>query len=208
MTNGGSDWLTRLRGKEEGAFSELYQRYQSRVHRLAMRYLRDEQDAEEAVQDVFLTVYRQVDRFREESSFDTWLYRITVNVCLMKLRANHKNRNLSLEDALLNLERDMPSALHAGLGDWPRLLRMTGSPLEQAYWNELFTEIEKNGEAMGPIRWQTFYLSAIEGYSEKELIKSLKVRPNALKSRIHRSRRYLKKRIKPWLAQSEAIRTV
>jgi len=206
MRNGDSEWVARLREKEESAFCELYQRYQSRVFRLAMRYLRDEQDAEEVVQDVFLTVYRQVDKFREESSFDTWLYRITVNACLMKLRSNPKNRNLSLEDALLNLDREVPSALQAELGDWARLLRMAGSPLEQTYWNELFTEVEKNGEEMGATRWQTFWLSAIDGYSERELIKNLKISPSALKSRIHRSRRYLKKRIKPWLAESQGVR--
>src|SRR5688572_19577990 len=64
------------------AFDRLVERYQRDIYRLCYRYVNDPQDANDMAQEVFLKAYRAIDRFRGDSSFSTWLYRIAVNACL------------------------------------------------------------------------------------------------------------------------------
>ncbi|MCZ7625341.1 MAG: sigma-70 family RNA polymerase sigma factor [Candidatus Methylomirabilis sp.] len=81
------DLVERIKGGDEAAFDALLGRYQERVYRLAMSMTRNREDAEEVLQDVFLAVYRKIESFESRSAFRTWLYRITVNAALMKLRS-------------------------------------------------------------------------------------------------------------------------
>src|SRR5512134_3653947 len=79
--------LVELAGAGENrAFDELVRRYRDRVYRLCMKILRHEDDAAEALQDAFLSAYRGLAKFKRESRFSTWLYRIATNASLMKLR--------------------------------------------------------------------------------------------------------------------------
>ncbi len=75
-----------LKQKSAEAFEELVARYGRRLYPVSLRILRNPEDAEDAVQDSFLSVYRNIDRFREESSLYTWLYRIACNQALAKRR--------------------------------------------------------------------------------------------------------------------------
>src|SRR5258708_5708025 len=68
------------------AFEELISRYESKVFNLAMRFTRNQEDAEEVLQDVFATIYKKIDGFQGKSAFSSWLYRIIVNAAFMKLR--------------------------------------------------------------------------------------------------------------------------
>ncbi len=79
------------------AFSDLFTEYKGSVYRLAATILRDEQDAEDATQDVFLRVFRQAGAFRGQSSFTTWLTAIVVNVCRDRLRRQKLRRAIMLE---------------------------------------------------------------------------------------------------------------
>ena len=72
----------RVAAREEGAFDLLVERYQSRAYRLAWSLLRDAEDARDLSQEAFLRVYQSANRFRGESRFSTWFYRILVNLCL------------------------------------------------------------------------------------------------------------------------------
>ena len=78
--------MHRAREGETRFFDELVARYADRVHRLTYKILRHEQDAEDAMQDAFLSAYRSLPRFQEKSTFSTWLYRIATNAALMRLR--------------------------------------------------------------------------------------------------------------------------
>src|SRR5574341_2109572 len=75
-----------LRGGEEAAFEALLKRHQGKIYRLALSVTKNREDAEEVLQDVFLSVYRKIGSFDGRSAFGTWLYRICVNTALMKLR--------------------------------------------------------------------------------------------------------------------------
>jgi RNA polymerase sigma-70 factor (ECF subfamily) len=89
--------LQRCRQGELAAFTELFHAYQTRVYRLAVTILRDERDAEDALQDVFMRVFERIEDYRGEAPFTTWLTAITVNCCRDKLRRRKVRRALSLE---------------------------------------------------------------------------------------------------------------
>jgi RNA polymerase sigma-70 factor (ECF subfamily) len=89
--------VRRCQQGELAAFSKLFQGYQARVYRLAVAILRDEQDAEDAVQDVFVRVFERIRDYRGDSAFTTWLTAIVVNCCRDKLRRRKVRRTLALD---------------------------------------------------------------------------------------------------------------
>jgi RNA polymerase sigma-70 factor, ECF subfamily len=91
------DLLQRCQNGDLSAFNQLFRAYEGKIFRLAMSILLDKQDAEDAAQDTFLRVFLRIRSFRGESSFDTWLTAVVINVCRDKLRRNRMRRFLSLE---------------------------------------------------------------------------------------------------------------
>jgi RNA polymerase sigma-70 factor (ECF subfamily) len=100
------------RGERE-AFDRLVERYQRDVYRLCYRYVNNHHDANDMAQEVFLKAYRAIGRFRGESAFSTWLYRIAVNTCL-NFRASRKPAAEEVSDAFPDRA---PGALAAALGE-------------------------------------------------------------------------------------------
>lgn len=89
--------VQRCRRGDLCAFTRLFRRFQDRLYDLACAILHNEADAEDAVQDTFLRVFRDIARYRHESSFETWLVAVTVNVCRDRLRRRRVRQALSLE---------------------------------------------------------------------------------------------------------------
>src|SRR5437867_12857781 len=105
------DLLEALRHHEPAAAECLVGAYGERAYRLAARITRNEQDAEEVVQDAFYAVIRQIDTFRGESAFGSWLYRIVANAAYQKLRARSSRRaEIALEDVLPAFHEEGPGA--------------------------------------------------------------------------------------------------
>src|SRR5688500_6364446 len=84
--------LLRLRAREESAVHELADTYGSRIFQLAMRHLKNREDAEEVTQDVLMKVYRKAGAFRGDSALSSWIYRITFNTAMSRLRTNRAER--------------------------------------------------------------------------------------------------------------------
>src|SRR5689334_11655051 len=105
---------------ENRAFDELVRRYRDRVFRLSTKILRHEDDAAEALQDAFLSAYRGLPKFKRESRFSTWLYRIATNAALMKLR-RRRDGHVSYEQSQSGNEDSEPLAIP----DWSQ------QPLEE-----------------------------------------------------------------------------
>src|SRR5205814_1907128 len=80
------DLLTRLKARDEQALAELAEKYGSKIYQLAFRYLRNKEDAEEVTQDVLFKVYRKVDAFRGDAALSSWIYRITFNAAMSRVR--------------------------------------------------------------------------------------------------------------------------
>jgi RNA polymerase sigma-70 factor (ECF subfamily) len=82
------------------AFRALYERYERRIYALALAYLRHKEDALDVVQEAFIKVHRHLDNFQGQSSFYTWLYRVTANLCIDHLRRSAKRRGVEFDDGL------------------------------------------------------------------------------------------------------------
>ena len=82
------------------AFEELVNRYSMRVFTLANRVTKHKEDAEDVMQEVFVSVMRKITAFRGQSSFSSWIYRVTLNCALMRLRKRRQDKSISMEDMM------------------------------------------------------------------------------------------------------------
>ena len=103
--------LQRCQSGEQQALGELFRKYRVRIYRLAVTILRDEQDAEDATQDVFVRLYLQIGSYRGQASFDTWLTTVILNVCRDRLRRQKVRRTISLEWLTGRTNSDQPEVL-------------------------------------------------------------------------------------------------
>src|SRR6266571_6560108 len=98
------DLLARLKSGDEGALSDLADAYSAKIYQLAYRYLRNKEDAEEVTQDVLFKVYRKVGTFRGDAALSSWIYRITFNAAMSRLRtaqyqrSQEEDRQMASED--------------------------------------------------------------------------------------------------------------
>src|SRR5215213_7266591 len=115
--------LGRLRAGDETAIRDVAEAYGSKIYQLAFRYLRNKEDAEEVTQDVLYKVYRKVDAFRGDAQLSSWIYRITFNAAMSRLRtaryqrAQEEDRQAAATDA--NGEAVMPS--RPDVADWSQM---------------------------------------------------------------------------------------
>ncbi len=169
----------------EASFEILIRRYETKVNNLAMRLTRNQEDAEEVLQDVFITVYRKVAGFEGKSKFSSWLYRITVNAAFMKLRKRRQDQSVSMEDILPQLQNQaiqQPTAFGARSDSL-------------AFNNEIKQALEAAISKLPEDYRAVFILRDVDGLSNKEVGKILGLSIPAVKSRLHRSRLMLRKRL-------------
>jgi RNA polymerase sigma-70 factor (ECF subfamily) len=180
MFQSDQDLVQRIKERDYQAFEELVNRYEGKVYRLSMRMLRNQEDAEDALQETFLQVYRGLKGFEGRSNFSTWLFRLATNVCLMKIR--HRETEPA---HLLPLEEYLPrheEGGHPQIQDWP-------DKPEEVLLNK--ESREKMFEALGklPAEYRAvFILRDIEGFSNAETGDALGISVAAVKSRLHRAR--------------------
>lgn len=179
-----TELLKSFRNGCTGSYEELIQRYNSKVFSLAYRLTRNADDAEEVLQDVFVTVYRKIAGFEGKASFSSWIYRVTVNAALMKLRKRRQNRSVGIEDILPDYRN---SALLKGAQT-----QEADNLLERAQLSEALEEaIAKLPDEYRPV----FVLRDVDGLTSKEVGKILELTIPAVKSRLHRSRLMLRRRL-------------
>src|SRR5947209_1368028 len=102
--------VARLQGGDERAVAELATTYGSKIYQLAFRYLRNKEDAEEVTQDVLYKVYRKADAFRGDAAFSSWIYRITFNAAMSRLRTATYQRSQDDERRMQTSEGDDANA--------------------------------------------------------------------------------------------------
>ena len=108
--------VARARQKDFGAFEELLERYEDKVFRLAYRFVRNESEAKEILQDTFLSIWRKLDTFKGDSLFSSWVYRVAANTALMRLRSQRRHPQISTEDLPAGLPRQLPPERRRGAG--------------------------------------------------------------------------------------------
>jgi RNA polymerase sigma-70 factor (ECF subfamily) len=185
--NAERDLVGRMRARDGSAVTDLASLYGPRIQQLAFRYLRNWEDAEEVAQDVLLKVYRKIDAFRGDAALSSWIYRITFNTAMSRLR----NVRASRAAELPHLE--------------PGGEASEASPAEPADWTALADDQVMRAQMRRQLVGALTYLPAvyrvpvllrdIHGLSTEEASAILKVKPQTLKSRLHRGRLILRKHL-------------
>jgi RNA polymerase sigma-70 factor (ECF subfamily) len=184
-----------LRREDEGAASTLVSQYGDRVYRLAFRITGNREDAEEVVQDALWAAFRKIHSFRGESAFGSWLYRIAANAAYQKLRERRgREQEISWESVLPQGDGD---GQHQGeITDWSARVE------EPALQGELQTVLRSAVDAL-PADYRTaFLLHDVEGLSNPEISQTLGISLPAVKSRVHRSRLFLRERLSRYMARA------
>jgi RNA polymerase sigma-70 factor (ECF subfamily) len=175
-------------------FERLMARYEKKIYNLALRMLRDPDDAREILQETFLKVYDNLEKFRGEAHLSTWIYRIAMNEALMRIRKD-KNRARSI-DSFKGTDEE-PRELE--VQDWsPR-------PLDRLLTKELGGELEHAVSLLPEDYRAAFLLRDMEGLSNEEIAKVLKVSVPAVKSRIHRARVFLRNELSKYFAKGRHV---
>ncbi len=175
-----------LKQKSSEAFEELVTRYARRLYLVSYRILRNPQDAEDAVQETFLQVFRSIHKFREEWSLFTWLHQIVTNQALEKLRKQGQFKVVPIEPYLPRFES---GRLVDQMRDW----RKEPNFVLQAKELELFFEMcinELPDENRIP-----YILKDVEKLSEDQVCEILRLSKPIMKNRVHRARLVIRNRI-------------
>jgi RNA polymerase sigma-70 factor, ECF subfamily len=184
------DLLKRLQAGDENALTELADTYSSKIYQLAFRYLRNKEDAEEVTQDVLFKVHRKINAFRGDSALSSWIYRITFNAAMSRLRTARYQRSQDDERSMANSESgegSRPSV--ADVADWSDLAdeRVLRSQLRRRLFRAIL--------ALPAIYRAPVLLRDIHGMSTEEASALLQVKDQTLKSRLHRGRLILRKQL-------------
>src|SRR5690242_16894879 len=113
--------LARLQAGDELAVADLVNEYGSKVYQLAFRYLRNKEDAEEVAQDVLFKVYRKVGEFRGDAALSSWIYRITFNAAMSRLRTSQYQRARDEERQTAHEQENGESAAPRDIADWSEM---------------------------------------------------------------------------------------
>lgn len=180
--------------ENDRAFGQLVERYESKVYSLALKMLRNPEDAEDVLQDTFLRAYRGIKSFKGNSTFSTWVYRITANSALMRLRKKQLP-TVSIDDAD---EREAP----INIADW------APGPAEQLLSQETQRAMNEAIEALPAEFRQVFVLRDIEELSNSEVADILDLSVAAVKSRLHRARLKVRNRLASYFGESKSRRAM
>lgn len=181
---GDEDLVRVAQAGDTRAFDELVKRYQDKVYRLSFKILRHEEDAAEALQDAFLSAFRGIRSFKAESTFSTWLYRITTNASLMKYRKRRDNV-VSLDQSQSQNEDAEPLQIP----DW------STQPVKDLLDVETREVMEEGVRRLPEDLRTVFLLRDVEGLSNAEVAETLGLSVAAVKSRLHRARINLRDRL-------------
>lgn len=183
--------IKKIQKGDELAFMELLEKYETKVFHLAMRFTRNHEDAEEVLQDVFSTIHRKLHLFEGKSAFSSWLYRIVVNAAFMKLRKRRQQPAISLEDLAPTVRQQFLD------GD-----SITNNQTDEYTLNREMREILREAINRLPDQYRdVFVLRDVNGLSNQEVSEILSLSIPAVKSRLHRSRLMLRKKLQRYYAE-------
>jgi RNA polymerase sigma-70 factor (ECF subfamily) len=174
--------IERLRARDHSAVSDLASQYSSRIRQLALRYVKNEEDAEEVVQDVLMKVYQKIEAFRGDAALSSWIYRITFNTAMSRLRSSRASRR----------EVELLPAEPAG-SDWaPFIADWSSMGDDEVLRGELREKLRKALAGLPTIYRVPVLLRDVQGLTTEEASAALHVKDQTLKSRLHRGRMILR----------------
>ncbi len=181
--------LSRLQSGDERALAELADAYGTKIYQLAFRYLRNKEDAEEVTQDVLFKVYRKVGEFRGDAALSSWIYRITFNAAMSRVRTAQFQRSQEDDRQLASDDSESSSASQPDIADWSNMAD------ERVLRSQLRRRVLRAILALPVIYRAPVMLRDIQGMSTEEASAMLRVKDQTLKSRLHRGRLILRKQL-------------
>jgi RNA polymerase sigma-70 factor (ECF subfamily) len=189
--------ITRLQAGDQTALEETFNLYSAKLYNIAHRILGDTADTEEVIQDVFWTLYRKAKSFQGHSQFSTWLYRLTINAALGKLRRSKKHKEVEYDEFLPKFQKD-GHHLDRPVVDW-------SDTLDEKYAeHEIHQLLGKALDQLKPVDRSIVVLSDLEGLSDKEIAAAVTLTVSAVKTRLHRARLFLRGNLAVQLGYSAA----
>jgi RNA polymerase sigma-70 factor (ECF subfamily) len=175
--------VERLKSQDPTAIADLSDSYGAKIYQLAFRYLRNREDAEEVAQDVLLKIYQKIDAFRGDAALSSWIYRITFNAAMSRLREFKQNLPNAPEKAP---DEETGRILQREVVDW--------SPLadEDMLRAEMRQALVRALKEMPLLYRAPVILRDVQGLTTEEASAVLKVKEQTLKSRLHRGRLILR----------------
>src|SRR5713226_2174331 len=184
------DLVERLKAHDQAAVADLSASYGSKIYQLAFRYLKNREDAEEVAQDVLLKVYQKIEAFRRDAALSSWIYRITFNAAMSRLRTARYQRTQDEERQATGVDGQQPApAARAEVADW------SGMADEHVLRSQLRRRAFRAILALPAIYRAPVMLRDIQGMSTEEASAMLRVKDQTLKSRLHRGRLILRKQL-------------
>ena len=190
--------IDRLKAGDETALETLFNLHSAKLYNVALRILGgDRSDAEEIIQDVFLTAFRKASMFQGNSQFSTWLYRLTVNAALGRIRRSKKHKKVEYDEFLPKFQNDGHHQVRPVV-DW-------SDSLDAAYSQQETRALL--AQAVGQLKTvdkSVVVLSDVEGMSDKEIAETLNLTVSAVKTRLHRARLFLRGKLAVHFGHSAA----
>jgi len=177
------DLVQRLKAHDPGAVADLSDSFGAKIYQLAFRYLRNREDAEEVAQDVLLKVHQKIDAFRGDAALSSWIYRITFNAAMSRLREFKQNLPNASEKVS---DEQTGQPLKREIVDW--------SPLadEEMLRTEMRQALVRALKDMPVLYRAPVILRDVQGLTTEEASAVLHVKEQTLKSRLHRGRLILR----------------
>ncbi len=184
---------TEAKQGDKGAFTQLVNRYAQRVFRVARHITKNDQDAEDVLQDTFLKAYSRLGQFEGNAKFYTWIVRVAVNEALMRIRRGKNRVTVSLDQELETsdgaIQRELPAE--------------TESPEESLSRTELRESLTQAIDSLSEIYRPVFVLRDVEGLSTEETAEMLNISLPAVKSRLLRARLQLRQKLRRFLKKDD-----
>lgn len=181
------DLIGRMRARESSAVADLASLYGPRIQQLAFRYLKNWEDAEEVAQDVLMKVYRKIEAFRGDAALSSWIYRITFNTAMSRLRTARFSRPAEVQP--IDIATEGAEILTPEPADWSALA--DDAVMRAEMRNRLVDALTH----LPNVYRVPVLLRDIQGLSTEEASAILRVKPQTLKSRLHRGRLILRKHL-------------
>jgi RNA polymerase sigma-70 factor (ECF subfamily) len=191
---GEADLVDGLRAGDAAAYRRFVGENSASVYSLALKLLGDEQEAEDVLQETFLSAFRALDRFEGRSKLSTWLYRIAYNASLMHLRKRERMTTFSLDQPYGDEEQAHPVAGDL-LVDWSTV------PDDRLLTAEARQEMDRAIAQLPESLRSAFILRDIQGLSGAETAEILGISVQAVKNRLHRARLSLRDRLSSYFAE-------
>lgn len=190
-----SELVDRAQEGDREAFQTLVERYQEKVYSICYGKVKDEQDAKDVSQDVFVKVFRYIENFNKESSFYTWLYRITVNTCIDFLRKRSRRNEVDYDDTIQS-DEDVEG------GELLMPSKLGIDPDKELGRKELREKMLEALDSLSDKHRSILTLREVEGLSYKEMAEVLDISKGTVMSRLYHARQYFQEALDDYVDES------